>query len=528
MAGLTEIPINAGFGAPFLDPNGDQVLDPAGNLILIPGFQRWADVLDDAISISRGSFDTSPTARVAGTGEMKLTLDNSRNNSAGLVGYYSPDHPNRRAHFEKGLEVEIDLVRSTGSYKKFRGRITEIDPEPGLLSRKVTFVTVRDWFDIANRTPLPRLAVQTNVRDDQVIQTLMDAIDTPPAATDLDIGTETYAYALTDLRDEADKIIFPLQSLMLSSLGRLFLTGSATNGEVLTYRTLSSQNEGESPEAVLNNSFLDMDPRRVTAKRIKRVLSTVYPLTPDTSYVELATLAGSIPIEAGDEAEFTLYFRDPSGGGKNRVAAFDIQDLVVDTDYKFSSVDGSGNDMNADLVVVSFSPSGNSVKVKVRNGHASDTGYLWYMVVRGKGLYRNDPMTYEAVDDTITEAEGGTLDYRMPYQSSYATARDRGDFLLAAYREDVTDLPTVEFNGGQSDEHMGYAVEMEPGKRVEVIDSVSGVVATYYIIGYKMTIRAKNDIPVSWAVIPASILGLFCKLDVVGRAELDDTALLGF
>jgi hypothetical protein len=528
MPGLTAIRVEAGFGTPFLDPAGNQVLDPAGNRILMPGFQHWADVLDDPINIQRGSFDSSPTARVADTGVMQLTLDNSNRNSAHQVGLYSPDHPNRRVHFQKGLDVQINLERASGDYYKFRGRITEIDPEPGLLSRKVTYVTISDWMDIAARTPLPRLAVQAGVRDDQVIETILAALDTPPAATNLDIGTETYPYALTDGRDEDDKVAYPLQSLMLSSLGRLFLTGGPSGGEVLTYQTLSTQSEGETPEATLDNSFLDMDPRRQTAKRVKRVLATVYPMEQDSAYVALASLAGSIPLDAGDSAEFTLYFRDTSGGGKNRVAALDVQTSVIDTDYKFSSVDGAGTDLNAYLSVEIFSPSGNSVKVRARNTHASATGYLWFFQARGKGMYRNDPLTYEAVDETISEAEGSTLDYRMPYQAAYATARDRANFLLEAYREDVTDLPSVDFNGGLSDTHMDYAVEIEPGHRVEILDSVTGIVAAYYIIGYKLTIRALNDVAVSWSVVPASLLGLFCKLDVVGRAELDSTAKLGF
>lgn len=523
---LSKIEVEASFGAPLLDPNGDTVLDPAGNRILVPGWSAWTDVLDDPIEIVRGLFDPSPASRVADTGSMKLTLDNSANNSAGLVGYYSPDSENCRQFFANGLQVRINLER-VSPYYKFQGSISNIDPEPGLLSRKVTFVEVVDWMDVASRTPMPRLAVQQSQRDDQIIQTVLDALDKAPQDTDLDIASDTYDYALTDIRDESDKVVAALQSLMLSGFGRLYIIGGTSSGEVLKYQTLSSLVEATTPAATFDNSFLSMNAERTAYKRLKRVRTTVYPMEIDSSYQVVYNLPQSIGIGAGETVTIELYFRDTNSGGKNRLAVIDVQDLVVDTDYKFSSSDGSGNDKNSDLDIDAFTAGSNSVYMQLTNSSLAK-GYLWFMQIRAKGLYRYDPLTYTAENSDIKESEATTLDLPLPYQSDYNVARDRAIAIQLAYNDETTDVPSIVFNGGQDDLHMDYAVNLEPGALIEAVDDVIGISQYFYEIGYRMTIGALNDIKVELAVVPANLLGSFCKLDYSGRAELDDTAILGY
>ena len=527
MAGLSAIKFEAAFGTLFLDPNGDRINDPAGNRILVPGWDDWADVLTDPIPITRGLFDPSPTSRVPDTGTMVLTLDNSAHNSAGLVGYYSPDHASKRARFANGLSVRINLERAGVAYYKFEGRITNIDQEPGLLCRKVTYVTVSDWMDVAVRTPVPRLAVQESQRDDQVIQTILDSLDQAPHETDLDVGGETYDYSLTDLRDEQDKVIAALQSLMLSGLGRIFVVGGTTSGEILKYITLSSQTEASVPDATFDNSFLNMGAERTAFKRYKRVRATSFPMIIDSSYVVVFSTPASIEISADEQVSFEIYFRDTSGAGKNRLAVIDVQDLVADTDFKFSSSDGSGNDLNANFIIDSFEKGNNSAKITATNT-AVVKGYLWQLKVRAKGLYRNDPLTYTAENADIKESEAATLDFKMPYQASYNVARDRAIALQLAYNDEITEVPTISFNGGQDSVHLNYAVELEPGMLIETIDNVTGISEYFYMIGYRMNVRDLNDIAMELAVVPANLLGSFCILDYVGRAELDSTAVLGY
>jgi hypothetical protein len=147
--------------------------------------------------------------------------------------------------------------------------------------------------------------------------------------------------------------------------------------------------------------------------------------------------------------------------------------------------------------------------------------------IRGLGLYAYDPLDYTAVDETIPEAEGGTLEYLLPYQISYNIARDFGEAFLRWYKADVTNLPTIEFNGGQSDTAMDWAVELETGALIEVIESVTGISRYYMVIGYDMDIHSRNNIPVTLYVVPTLPDAMFCKLDVVGRSELDTNAILG-
>ena len=151
------------------DSLGNDLLDSLGQALETPMGLVWTDmtsyVKDDPIPISRGIMSDSETDRVANTGEMRLTLNNTAYNPAEKLGYFSPDNPNLLTSFGNQTEVRINLQRASGNYYKFQGKIVNIEPEPGLLSEKRCFITVADWIDVAARTPLPFLPVQENVKD---------------------------------------------------------------------------------------------------------------------------------------------------------------------------------------------------------------------------------------------------------------------------------------------------------------------------------------------------------------------------
>ncbi len=73
----------------------------------------WTDVSVDLageIRLHYGIAGTGPSDRVASTGTLSFTLDNSEKNSALKRGYYSPNHANKRGGFALGIGVRLTLI----------------------------------------------------------------------------------------------------------------------------------------------------------------------------------------------------------------------------------------------------------------------------------------------------------------------------------------------------------------------------------------------------------------------------------
>lgn len=527
---LEKIQFEMEIGDEILDMTGEMIRDVVADPISdMSGWTEVTDVIDDPLTIRRGNFDGLPFGRVAETGTANPTFDNSRQNSAGMEGYYSPDQAFVRGGFRKGTPFRIGLKRyGKPIYYKFQGKMLDINPAPGHLSRKVTHVTVADWMDVAGRTGMPRLAVLASKRDDEAMQAILDAIDEKPDSTSFALGAYAYDYVFTDLQDENDKIAAAMESLARSGQGRFVIKGGETSGEQLVYLDIYSITDPTTEALVnLDNDFLDLaELGRKAYKRIKRVTATVYPLEHDDTPAVLYSLPQSIRIVAGQSADFTIYYR--TSGSKDRIAVTSVLDLVADTDFKFSSVDGSGNDMNGDLGIV-MDKGGNSVRLTFTNNHATTAGYLWLMQVRGLGVYRTNPVTYTAVDNSVNEAEAVTLDLKLPYQSEYSVAADISTAVLGWLDVETTDVPSVDFGANGSQELLDAAVEGEPGDLVEVIDAVSGVSSLFSILGYELTPNFRGDLRCRWYLAYAIVVTMVLTLDVDGKDALDtDEARLGF
>lgn len=530
MPALEKIQFDMDVGEAIADMDGDSILDMDGDPILDMDWIEVTDVLDDPITIRRGNSDGLPFGRVAETGTANPTFDNSSNNSAGLEGYYSPDHANLRSNFKKGKRFRIGLKRTgQNMYYKFQGKLLDINPVPGKLSRKVTHVSVVDWMDVAGRTPMPQLALPASKTDDQVMQLILDAMEEQPDSVDMAAGPYTYDYSLTNLQDEVDKVVAAMQYLADSGLGRFVIKGGESSGEILTYQDIYSLTDPTNPSLVtLNNSFLDLPGLgRKAYKRVKRVKGTVVPLEHDSSPVTLYTLPQSIRLGPGESAEFEVYYRDLAAS-KKRLAVTEVEDMVADTDYKFSSTDGSGNDLNSDLGIT-LTKGGNSTHLKFTNNNDSTTGYLWLMGLRGLGVYLSNPLTYTAVDDSVSEAEAVTIEIKMPYQSDYNVGADIAAAVLGWLNVEVTDVPSADVGANISQALLDAAVEGEPGDLIEVIDDVSGISFLFVMLGYELVLNFVGDIRwrpyFAYAIVTSNVL----TLDKDGYDALDtDEAKLGF
>ncbi len=533
MSVVEALHIDMIFGDNILDTYGREILDTAGRNILDLG---WVDVQADVLTdtptnVFQGQKKGDAVDRVADPGTIKLVMNNNANNSGGVVGYYSPDGSYTRAGFANGLRVRIGLEKDSVIEWLSEGRVIDIKPVPGLLENKLTYVTCGDWLEVASRTNMPRIPVQQAQTDDSILQTIVNALDDPPRETDFETGAYSYDYALTDVQDEETKILSVLQSLAQCGLGRIFIVGGTTSGEVLRYVDLYSLLSVADPVATYNNSFVDTDAQRRAFRRVKRVVVTGYPMAKDTSPVVLYTISQEIAITAGSTIEFSGSFRDPNASSAQSIAAVDVVQPVINTDYKFSSVSGSGTDLNASLEIVEWEVGARSWRIRVKN-NAGSTGYLWHYQVRGKGLYPYDSISYTAVDTTIKEGEGITLNYDLPYHDDYYTIQSVADAILGWYSVEATELPYIDIVPTASDEDYARFLVSKPGEVVAVIESVTGVAQNMVVIGRDVSIwNGGKHITARLYLMPVQQVenALYFTLDTLGQDELDgDNTLIAF
>lgn len=518
--------VQAAFGTPILDMEDDPILDMTSEPILDMGWVDWlSDLLTEApIKIFQGQRNGDLLDRVGDVGTIGLLVNNSATNSSGVVGYYSPDHPNKRAGFANGLKVRVGIEMDAITEWLSQGKVISIDPVPGLLNHKVVNVTVADWIETASREgSMPSIGVQEAVTDDQVIQLIVDAMDDQPAETDLQVGAYTYPYALTDVEDGKESALAVLQRLAQCGLGRIFVTGGTTSGEILTYVDLYSLLTSAEAVESFNDQQIEMVASRKAGRRVRSVKATVYPMVKDAAPVTIFSLPQELEIPAGGSVEFRCFYRDPNGTSSRSIPAVEVATPVVGSEIVFSSVAGSGSgNLNANLSLITFIPGSRSAFIKLTNTGGT-LGYL-RLEIDGKGLYPYDSLSYEAVDTSIRQGEGTNVDYDLPYHGNYYTGKEIADNLLTWYSPEVTEVPSLYFVPTLDDEAFNKLMVCKPGKIVNVSESVTGIAYAMIVIGRQIDIwNGGKYIEERLFITPAQEVenGLFFTLDTLGQDDLD-------
>ena len=202
-----------------------------------------------------------------------------------------------------------------------------------------------------------------------------------------------------------------------------------------------------------------------------------YPVQVDaTATTVLTTLIREISLAAGESSTVDFRYRDPSNQA-TRVSGLEMVTPVVNTDYKFSSVSGSGTDLNASLIVtVTF--GANTARVTFTNS-AAVTGYLWFFQLRGKGVYLYDPVT--KIAETAGATSGDVLRLDMYYQGDQNVAEDLAEVLLGWYGATETEVRAVEFVANTDQTMLNMAIEVQVGDAVTVQETQSGISSAYFV-----------------------------------------------
>jgi hypothetical protein len=485
-----------------------------------------------------GIMGNSITDRTGDAGTCEFSLDNSTGNSGGLLGYYSPGHPNVRSGWTHGLRIRVTF-NYDGYSKIFDDFYIDRDGlnvVTGLYGERSVRVHASNWMKYAADHKLNLMQRKTNYSIFNALQDIIDNSDRKPlrikwwgkdyfdAFGVLQHDTNTFP-TVFDVTQADTKALSEFNKLAMSLFGYVYQRGDGTlvienqtkgrgynidDSGSFTFGTYIPNKSTDYTDAILNESggtdnilnedgsnillehaqrasFTDADIKSINvsygknlANRVKFVL---YPRTVDGSAVVLSTLEEPIEILAAETlTEIRNQYKDPNNQDVE-VNGYEMVAPVATTDYQmFQNEDGTGTDRTADLVVVA--EYGNSeVRYTLTNNNAA-TSYVTKLSARGKGIYIYDTIEKLYEERTISIPAYGpkdlTLDcyYLDSIDSLFLFAQKSTTIwtgLLAGVAKNEMTVDAVIFDVNRSSKSMMAFMFLEPGDIMKLFETMSEV-----------------------------------------------------
>ena len=277
-----------------------------------------SDVLigDSSVELEYGVTGVGALDRVADTGTLVFSLDNSPTNSHGQRGAYSPGHANALSGWDIGNMIELRITYSGTTYYKFTGHLSSISPSAGqYLDQKVDCIAV-DWMDEAAITKVKGVTVQTNKRSYELIQLLVDeSVTVPPKATEFAEGQSTFVTSFDNLLDAQTSVLRALYDCVISELGYLYIKGDTSTGGVLTFEDRYARPKTGAAVASFDNTMTGLTVSRTRSQIINTSYVVVHPRTTDTStsfLYELTTTATTPEVPPNSTITINCPYREAS------------------------------------------------------------------------------------------------------------------------------------------------------------------------------------------------------------------------
>lgn len=503
---------------------------------------NWTDVSADvvgAVSCGYGNPSNDPMDRVAQTGKLNFTMNNSERNSAKVLGYYTPGGANCRAGFAFGCPVRLRVKFEGDERVKFYGRIAPngIVPKPGIKGSRLTAVEVHDWLEQAAIYELDQQTLVPVVSASEAARIIAEMTPIKPSSFEQNSCEDYFPYIFDDTRP-GTRAMTEFAKLATSELGYIFLKFGTYAGEILTIegrKTRKSRALKQIPVApgsmakrkledgsyrllqdgskrLLNDaSTLTLDnlmhELQIKPRKLANVVTvSVYPRTYDAAPTTvLWSNQSELTLSAGESKTISGNYRNPSGGGS--ACGINMVPPQATTDYlMFSAKSGGGSNITSSLVVSTVFLT-NKVTLTLTNSSAS-TGYINKLQVRGMGVYKYDASSSTSSDAASIASFGkNPMTVNMNYNVDPINAKILSDKLLSFYKDQGTPASEAQFHANRSRELMWAFLAFEPGTRVHLKETLSGIDEDYFINGISFTISPGANrwaIDFSWQVKPAA------------------------
>jgi hypothetical protein len=302
---------------------------------------------------------------------------------------------------------------------------------------------------------------------------------------------------------------------------------SYDGGGVFTFEDRHTRPKTTTVSASLSDTMIGMAPKRERGGIFNRTKVTTHPRELSSGSVILYSLQSKPLVQPGASLILSGMYTDPDQRGVARVGGASMLAPVSPCDYQMNGAsDGTGACL-ATAFTVSPSYGGNSVQYSIYNGGAVP-GYVTRLQARGIGIYDREPTVSEKTDTSSIASYGeAVLELDLPYQSSVLVGDDASNYLLSTQKSPTTRLPQVEFIGNKSDELMRAGLQTEPGDRVKIIETATGLNKQYFVNGCEIDLPADGTIHFVWTLAPTDMTQYWI-LGIAGQSELDTTTRLGY
>jgi len=420
----------------------------------------WIDITNKVIENIDGYWglaDEKPTTLMADTGEMSLLLNNED-------GQFVPGVTGAIPGWDKGTHIRLVFYNDFERYTRFRGVISELDPDAGLFGGDKVGVVVVDWLDYAATHPLLSPAIASDKRSDEMATTIVADMPIAPLNTDFEEGVTTFDTAFDTLKEKTTAYS-ELSKITLSEFGPCYLRKDPVYGETLVLENEHTRNGLRTADFTLDNSMKDIE--LVYGENVvNRAVLEVFPRYIDANISVLWELGSPIVINAGETITIEGYYTDPEGGapavGANMINPEMTTDYLMNDDK-----DGGGADRSANLIVTpSFYPA--YASLELTNGY---TGPCWITMcqVRGYRVYKYNKLVRSLGDsDSADEYGYKELRIKQKYQQDLFQGTQKIAYILDWERKPRLVPKSVTFIANRSADLMDAWLNGDVGKVVRV------------------------------------------------------------
>jgi len=500
---------------------------------------------------SRGMLSNNVGDNLAKIGNLTLIVDNSS-------GQFDPDSASPLSGWGKGTVIEMRVLYTERTFKRFRGTIDNIKPNDFSVPDRTCTVYIVDFMKYIYESPFTAPAIQTSKTGDVAVNTLIADLPIQPQATSIQTGSYTYP-AIFDTVTTGTKMSTEIKKICDSEGSYFYIRCDPTYGETLVWENALARNglvaAKQLPETLADSKYLidhdgkylvDHLGRKLKANEacgcvlgsgvsavnsldrnnglvINKATIRAFPKKTDTSNKVLYRLDSPMLLGSGETKTFKGRYTNPTETTSTQVNAVETS-MSVTTKTMNTLIDGTGTNISATFTATAVFYS-SYPEWTVYNG-SDYAGYITALTASGLGVYQDNPLEF-SVEDTASQNTYGVNEYRVDqqYQRDIAPGAQLVAGILDENKQPSTKWDRVTFKADRSDELMIAFLNVDIGDMIQITNTALNTDSYFFIQGIEFTIDPGELITFSWILkkfdnLTLGLSGISC--------EFSDRAIINY
>jgi hypothetical protein len=454
---------------------------------------------------------------------------------------YSPEVTSN--DLSPGKPIRIQSHDGVTTRTHFTGFISHVQPLPGVQGERTAVIHARGPEHELSQNQV-RLSPQVNVRADQVIQAVLDAIQLRRAklkgywvldvashaelatntrlaeetiARSLDTGQSTFAYAADTWADGVPAGV-AIRQMVEAERGRFFVNRS---GQAIFYNRHHTLLD-TTADATFSDSFDGVE-YTYGADVVNHVQVSLIPRSIGPANTVLWSLGAAQAIPPG-ETLFRHVVVRYQNAEKRPIGALTVIPPQRGVDYHANTLaNGSGLDRTAFVDVLLMAADASAATLEIRN-RSSQTAYLLAGAqLRGTPLDVGDPITLsQSASESIAFHGLNRLHLGLPALDSLEAADQLARYELARRKDPRGLVRSIRVNGQTQ---LAQVLARTLFDRIAVEETQTGHAAGYFIIAEEHEVdRGGTRHSVTWLLESAAASAFW----VINTSTLDQSTLLAY